>query len=443
MRRGATQILDRGRHHLISDGEAAASSEDGPSSQVAPLFRPEALNLTRHSAVFAFTVPTWRAQALLALAAVAMVAAFGMFARFDRVAVVRGTVVPASGVSRLVAPQAGIVNSVTVRQGETVARGAQIVRIAATSTLPHGNTPPEQMLETFRRQRNIAREERDAERIAETADRAATEHEVAQQETGRALLQRQIRLQRQRLEANERRLRNIETLRGRGFVSELTYQNQQEAIISLRQQLADFERREMEAAHEAARARLRLLRAAAAARQGQLQADAIDLQLERGAVGAQAQAEIVIAAPARGEIGVLRASPGMIVAAGEELATLLRPGDTREILLLVPTQAAGFLRVGQIVRLDFDAFPARRYGSGRSKVIAIASVATRERMSGAEPVYRVRAQIQSLPRGLSAAGIRPDMTLSAQIILERRTLFDWVLSPLRESWQDFSATDAR
>ena len=371
-----------------------------------------------------------------------MIATLGMFARFDRVAVVRGIVVPASGVSRLVAPQAGIVNSVTVRQGELVARGAPIVRIAASSTLPHGNTPPEQMLETFRRQRNIAREERDAERIAETADREATGHEIAQQEAARAFLQQQIRLQRERIDANERRLRKIEPLRERGYVSELTYQSQQEALVALRQQLADFQAREMEATHEAARARLRVLRAAAAARQGELQADANDLQLERGAVGAQAQAEIVIAAPAPGEIGVMRASPGTIVAAGEELATLLRPGDTREVLLLVPSQAAGFLRVGQNVRLDFDAFPAGRYGTGRAKVIAIASTATRERMSGADPVYRVRAQIQSLPRGLSEAGIRPDMTLSAQIILERRTLIDWVLSPLRQSWRDFSAVDA-
>ncbi len=428
---------------MTLDSQDTTSSEDGQFSEAVPLFRPEVLNLSRHSAVFAFAVPTWRTHALLALVAALMIAAFGMFARFDRVAVVRGIVVPASGVSRLVAPQAGIVNSVTVRQGETVARGAPIVRIAASSTLPRGNTPPEQMLETFRRQRNIAREERDAERIAEKADRAATGHEIAQQEAARAFLQQQIRLQRERIDANERRLRKIESVRERGFVSELTYQTQQEALISLRQQLADFEAREMEAMHEAARARLRVARAAAATRQGELQADASDLQLERGAVGAQAQAEIVIAAPARGEIGVIRASPGSIVAAGEELATLIRPGDTREVLLLVPSQAAGFLRAGQIVRLDFDAFPARRYGTGRAKVIAIASTATRERLSGADPVYRVRAQIRSLPRGLSGAGIRPDMTLSAQIILERRTLIDWVLSPLRQSWQDFSAPDAR
>jgi membrane fusion protein len=425
------------------DSEATTGDEDDRSDEAPSAFRPEALNLTRHGAVFAFAVPTWRALALLASAAVAMIAGFGLFARFDRVASVRGIVIPASGVSRLVAPQAGIVNSVTVRQGDTVARGAQIVRIAAASTLPRGNTPPEQMLETYRRQRELAREERNAERISETADRAATEHEIAQQEAARAAFQQQIQLQHQRIAVNERRLRNLEPLRQRGYVSDLTYQAQQEALMSLRQQLADLETRKMEADHEAARARLRLLRAAATAREGELRADAADLQLERGAVGAQAQAEIVITAPARGEIGVLRASRGMIVAAGEELATLIRPGDTREILLLVPSQAAGFLRVGQTVRLDFDAFPALRYGAGRAQLITIASTATRERLSGGDPVYRVTARIRSLPPGLSAGGLRSDMTLSAQIVLERRTLIDWVLSPLRESWRDFTALGNR
>ena len=50
-----------------------------------------------------------------------------------------------------------------------------------------------------------------------------------------------------------------------------------------------------------------------------------------------------------------------------------------------------------------------------------------------EPTYRVIASLerQDIDANGKAVALQPDMLLRADIILERRSLIDWLLSPLR------------
>jgi len=50
-----------------------------------------------------------------------------------------------------------------------------------------------------------------------------------------------------------------------------------------------------------------------------------------------------------------------------------------------------------------------------------------------EPTYRVIASLerQEIDVNGRPVALQPDMLLKADIILERRTLIDWLLSPLR------------
>jgi len=380
---------------------------------------------------FAFSIPSWLTLGLLALGAMSLFLVFGTFADFDRVAHVRGTVAPASGVSRLTAPQAGIVTSVLVRQGELVTQGAPLVRIASADSLPSGAGAPAQVLETFRRQQQIARAGRVAERQRAEAERQRIAHQVAELSSGLRLLRAQVTLQQERIENNERRLRNLAPLRAKGYVSDVTYQEQEETILSLRQQLAALQQREAEARHGLQGARLRLAELAAEGRRGDFDAASSQLELERGAAGAQVDAEVTLAAPVAGRVTALQAAPGMAVAAGDELAAVVQSGDRMEALLFVPSSAAGSLRPGQEVALRYDAFPYQRHGVGRGVVTEVAATTSSEQPE-APPTYRVKVRLLDDNR----FPLRPDMSLSAAIMLERRSLLDWLLAPLRAQWRE-------
>jgi membrane fusion protein len=379
----------------------------------------------------AFSVPRWRALAWLALAAVLPILAFAMFAAFDRVANVRGLVVPASGVSRLTAPRAGIVTAVSARQGETVARGAPLVTIAASDFLPGAGAARMEVLESYRRQQRLAEAGQEAERQRREAERLRQSRQMAELSDALRSLGAQRSLQQERIANNERRLRNLAPLRERGYVSDVTYQQQVEAVLALRQQLASLEQQEAQAGHGLEAARLRLAELGAEGRGAALESEFSLVALERGGDVARIDAETIVSAPVAGRLAALRAAPGMVVAAGEELATLVRPGDRLEVLLSVPSAAAGSLAPGQQVALRYDAFPYQRYGVGRGMVTEIAATASPERPD-APSAYRVKVRLV----GGEPFALRPDMTLSASITLERRSLLDWLLAPLRERWRE-------
>jgi membrane fusion protein len=109
-----------------------------------------------------------------------------------------------------------------------------------------------------------------------------------------------------------------------------------------------------------------------------------------------------------------------------------------EAVLLVPSRAAGFIRPGQVVRLRYEAFPYQRFGSHLavvSNVDAALLLPGDVDLPGVvqEPVLRVRAR--PLQGYVAAYGqrvpLRPGLAFDADVLLERRTLLQWLFDPLR------------
>lgn len=408
------------------------SRERPPPAGTPPLFRPEAMGRADYGDALAFSVPRWRALGMLAGGALAPLLLFGLAADFDRVATVRGTVTPASGVSRLVAPQPGIVTAVLVRQGAELRRGEPMLRIASTALLPSGTAASEARLAAYGREQRIAREGIDVETRRAGAERARLRDQMAQLAAAERSLGTQSALQRERIASNALRLRNLAPLRERGYVSIVAYQQQEEMVLTLRQQLAELDQRRAAAGHELGQLRLRAAELDAESRRATLESAATLAELERGAAEAQTEGEILLAAPVAGRVAALHVLPGRSVAAAEEVATMVQ-SDALEAVLLVPSSAVGALRPGQSVVLRYDAFPYQRYGVGRGTISEIASTASpAPGGEGAAPTYRVRV---ALAGNGAPFTLRPDMALSAGIVIERRSLLDWLLAPLRERWR--------
>ena len=105
--------------------------------------------------------------------------------------------------------------------------------------------------------------------------------------------------------------------------------------------------------------------------------------------------------------------------------------------LLLPTRSAGFIGQGQLSRLRFDAFPYQRFGFIESEIVRIdrALIAPNEvqlPIALQEPVYRLRAKLSQ--QQMKAYGqdfeLKSGMLLEADIMLEQRTLIEWLLEPL-------------
>jgi membrane fusion protein len=121
----------------------------------------------------------------------------------------------------------------------------------------------------------------------------------------------------------------------------------------------------------------------------------------------------------------------------ETVAAIVPAGSRLQAELFVPSRAAGFIRPGQEVRLMYDAFPHQTFGAsiGRVAEISRTVLAPSEVTSGLElrePVFRVRVNLDR--EEVEAYGehipLQAGMSLRADLIIDRRTLIEWLLDPV-------------
>ena len=145
----------------------------------------------------------------------------------------------------------------------------------------------------------------------------------------------------------------------------------------------------------------------------------------------------VIRAPITGRVSALQASSGKL-AEPNQLQLEIIPTSTLKAELLVPSRSIGFVRVGQPVGIRYDAFPYQNFGRYKGTITEIShNILTRSDVSSGfitleEPVYRVTAALDR--QDISAYGksmpLQAGMLLKADVILDKRSLMQWVLDPL-------------
>jgi len=160
-------------------------------------------------------------------------------------------------------------------------------------------------------------------------------------------------------------------------------------------------------------------------------------ELQEGMAQNESKRETVIRAPMAGVVTNIAVNQGQSIPADSPFAMVVPKGSGMHVELLVPTRAIGFIKPGQEVLLRYDAFPYERFGQYRGLVSDIGrSVLTQgDRigpLSAKEPMYRVDVKMER--QNVTALGqdfaLRPGMLVNADLLLEKRTLLEWVFEPV-------------
>jgi membrane fusion protein len=208
----------------------------------------------------------------------------------------------------------------------------------------------------------------------------------------------------------------------------------EEAVLTRRQQLAELDRvraSKLAALAETRRAMERVRAEAGAQSAGLASSRA---EIEQRQVNAQAEQGYVLIAPVNGVVTAVTARRGQAVDGGQSLMAVVPSNSSPRAELHVPTSAAGFLAIGQEVRLAIDAFPYQRFGTVPARITQIsATTVLHDDASGAAvPVYLVTAELRR-PWVMAFGRRQPlltGMTLSARIVTERQSLLQWLFQPV-------------
>jgi membrane fusion protein len=407
---------------------------------VSDLFRKEAVtHATRRLAgevVLASSVPS-RVLAGLMVAIILAGATFAATASYARKETVVGWLTPEAGMIRLAARQGGIVSAVHVREGDTVAAGQPIATLTLSAALEGGDT-----LTALSRSLDVQGEAAEARAAATVATLAAEQGQLADRRAGLnrelAETRRSMALQEERLALARAEVVRAETIAAQGFLPRRELEARRSAELAVQQEASTLSARALTYEREIGEVDARLAAIPIDLQAARAEAASTRAGLDQQVTQTLAQGRYVVVATVAGRVAALPVDPGQTVAPGASVAVLTAGDSALEAELYAPSRAAGFVREGQDVRLMYQAYPFQKFGAGEGvvtsvsrTVLAPAEVAI-PGLQVQEPVFRVRVK---LARGnVEAYGealpLQPGMLLSADVVVDRRSLLEWLLDPL-------------
>jgi multidrug efflux pump subunit AcrA (membrane-fusion protein) len=140
-----------------------------------------------------------------------------------------------------------------------------------------------------------------------------------------------------------------------------------------------------------------------------------------------------ITAPVGGVLTTLEVrNTGAVLQEGQTIATISPTGARLLVEAQVPNKDIAFIEQGLPAKLKFDAFPFQDYGTVDGTVIEVAPDA--QESKDAESFYKVRiapAQTNIMAKGKTIP-LKPGLTLTAEIVTERKSILDLILEPFRK-----------
>jgi membrane fusion protein len=405
-----------------------------------PLFRKEALDAQRDKFLGELTVarplPLWWFTVLAAAIAVCLICLtiWGQYQRRERV---QGYLASEIGSVPMLISDAGQVTAIQVREGEEVKAGQALAHVTIDRTTSSAASSSGAVLEEIGKRRAILDQERD-----ETISLGEREVEQVHKRVGDlkneiGALDGEITLQKQRLKSARDVETRYEGLAQDHFISDVGVQQKRDDVTDQQLKLATLMRDRASLEKELGATQLdeptmRLKTTTQVKQIARQMSELAQTSAEESLLG-----ETIIHAPISGTVTNIAVSQGQIVAADTPLATII-PSDSRlHVELLVPTRAIGFVHAGQPVQLRYEAFPYERFGQYHGTVESVGKTAWMQGervgpLSIREPAYRIIVLLerQTVRSGKEDLALRPGMLVSADLLMEKRTLLEWLFQPL-------------
>lgn len=404
------------------------------------LFRPEAVKnqSAKLDGEVIIAQPLASKVLLIALLGAVLVAiAFLISSSFHRKETVTGYLQPNGGLAKVSIPRTGIVSQLYVQDGQSVSAGQAMALIKIPEYLSHGDSMSAVLSRAISQQSDFialrkqqidvlfSQQQQDLEKRISFA-----QHSLNDARNQHALLNHRVSIQ-------QDRFANLSTLSANGAISLNDLQQNEEQLLSTQQQLAELNARYQTELSQLEQLNGQLARLPSEREQQMALVSAEQSRLDQQQAEIDSRGQILLRAPIDGKVTNLIAKLGTTVKQQMPLATIVPEDSTLNAILLVPTRAFGFVEPGQQTRIRFDAFPYQRFGLFEGEVLSAAKSIlipgeVEMPINIQEPVYRVEVTLgkQEIRAYGNHVPLQPGMTLSADIVLEERSLISWLFEPI-------------
>ncbi|KVT20177.1 MFP transporter [Burkholderia sp. MSMB1078WGS] len=407
------------------------------------LFRPEARAAQRTSMLGEIVLVRPVSFTFLAVAAVCM--ALGVmllfaFGSYTRRTTVDGVIVPDAGLVKVYAQQPGIVLRKAVLEGQHVTRGMVLYTVSTDLQSAFGGRTQAALIDQARRRKSSLLQEIDKTRLLQQDERDTLRAKLASLRAELSRIDDQLAEQRSRTSIAADGVARYRRLLTQDYISTDQFQQREADLLDQRSKLLGLQRDRANVS-QALDETANELNGLPLKQQNRLsQIDRSVIDVEQALIESEAKREIVVTAPETGVATAVIAEPGQMIDAAHPVASIVPDGAHWQANLFVPSAAVGFVHVGDAVLVRYQAYPYQKFGQYRARVTSIARTAlsTAELSTSGAPAagegsfYRITAALAS--EHVTAYGkpqpLQAGMALKADILQERRRLYEWVLEPL-------------
>lgn len=410
-----------------------------------PLFREEAVkNKTRKLHGSILLTGTWQNSVLAGFLCMTVVSliAFSFFFGYSRKVTANGTVIPSKGITRVISPQSGTLAKLLASEGQTVKIGDPLLIISSDKSAETGD------VQVAVRDSLIARIEKLNRELDQQGGQSTNkQREITDKLTSLSATMRQLDheldLQQSKVLLARDVAARVAELAKSGNMSKITAAEKETDVLEQESRLSTLEVQRQSI--------LRDVTTLQSARtdgtlQGKRDSSGLQRQIEdlkQQLAENEAKRQIVVRSEVSGKVAAILAEPGQAITANQRLASVLPADSELEVELYMPSRNVGMVARGTPVVIRYDSFPYQKFGQFKGTVKDVSETAISyvdlptvngyaAGSANGESVFRVRV---SLPNQLVHSGgkhysLKPGMQLSANVLLEQRTIAEWMFAPL-------------
>jgi membrane fusion protein len=409
-----------------------------------PLFRSAALN--SRQVKWLGEIVLVRPVSFMALTAIAvsmalLIVCFMVFGSYTKRSTVSGQLVPDVGVLKVYAPQPGIVVEKHVREGQWFKKGDVLY---LTSSERQSSTQDD-IQATISRQvalrEQSLRDDLNHTRRLQQTEESALRKKIDGLQAEQANVIHQLAGQRVRIELAVAAVNRASQLLAQGYISTEMWQQKQADLLDQRNRLQALERDQISVDRELQAQRSEL--ASLPLRQlSQLsQIERLITSTGQEWTESEGKRRIALIAPESGVATAVTAEVGQAVDGGKPVVSIVPDGAVLQAHLFAPSRAIGFIRPGDHVLLRYQAYPYQKFGHAQGVVASVSRTALSasdlsgmlaQASSNGEPLYRITVTLarQTITAYGKPLALQAGMLVDADILHEKRKLYEWVLEPL-------------
>ncbi|WP_414147805.1 HlyD family secretion protein [Erwinia sp. BNK-24-b] len=410
-----------------------------------PLFRMEAVQHLKTKwlgkALLTSGYPAW-AVAVVSVLFFILLLLFILGGSFTRRINVTGEIISLPHAITIFAPQQGFITKKWPEPGDLIKKGERLYQIDVSRTTSSGNVS-ERSVEAINHQ--IALTENIIERLAE--NKATTlknlQNQLEQYRIAHEKSQRLITDSGNGVKDMRKSMTNYSDYLRKGLITQEQFANQRYLFYQQQNAWQGLNTQAIQEALQISALESELLTKGIEYDNQISQYQYQRSDLKRQLAEVNASGSLFITAPSDGKIESMSVTEGQMVAQGDSLAQLMPASSTRYYLMLwIPDTSVPYLHPGDGINLRYEAFPFEKYGQFPGRILSISNVSASFQEMGKynsiprtdgviAPYYKVivaleqgRFSYQGKPLTL-ASGMKAQATL----FLEKRPIWQWMLSP--------------